>query len=128
MNLRYTLIALFLLLVTLLAAISIQVYISDTCQEAADAITDIRMQARCGQFSACVDRLQTLTTMFNDRKIIFAISLNHSYLDAILSSLGSAIICARFENLQSLEAELASAAFAVNSLAARDRPTLGNIF
>lgn len=128
MNLRYTLIALFLLLVTLLAAISIQVYISDTCQEAADAITDIRMQARCGQFSACVDRLQTLTAMYNDRKIIFAISLNHSYLDAILSSLGSAIICARFEDLQSLEAELASAAFAVNSLAARDRPTLGNIF
>lgn len=128
MNLRYTLIALFLLLVTLLAAISVQGYICNTCQEAADAIADIRLQARCGQFSACVDRLEALTAMFNDRKIVFAIALNHSYLDSILSSLGSATICAQFEDLQSLEAELASAAFAVNSLAARDRPTLGNIF
>lgn len=128
MNFRYTLIALFLLLITLLVAIFVQAYISDTCQEATDAIADIREQAKYGQFSACIQQLHSLSEMLNARKMIFAIALNHSYLDSILSSLTHALICARFEDLPSLETELSSASFAFAALAARDLPTIGNIF
>lgn len=128
MNLRYTLIALFLLLFTLIIAISVQVFISDTCQVALGSIADVLTTAKCGQYSECIHQLNDLIKMLNNRKIVFAIVLNHSYLDSIVSSLTQATICARFEDLPSLELELSSAACTIASLAARDLPTLGNIF